>query len=390
MSAPDILFATIAAGGSHVSSCQAMAEAVEAVAPGKFRLARREIMRDYGFTEFDDAHKRNWPRALEHPWTVVWGQRFIDQTPRLWQMFNRRMLLRFSRKAAEVLAADPPKLVVANHPWLCTALTQAQRKLGLAVPVLTFQTTTLDVTSLWAVRDVQRMFMGSPVARDLLAEMGVPRERMDVVGYPVRQGFLVRAPKAESRQRLGLEPDGFVVLVALGGEGVGGSPIQAIRALRALDQPVQQVVVTGRNDALRKAVEAEVQGDPLVRIEGFVDNMWDFMSAADVVVGKTGPASAMEALSQGRPLIATASSGGNENRIRQWLENHGVGHFAPDAATLRQVIPSYRHCPIRLAEVERISARWDFAEMADRVGRYIVHFADTGRPDHRLCGVGVG
>ena len=379
----------MAVGGSHVANAQAMAEAVEAVAPGRFSMVQREITRDYGFEAFDDLHKRGWRKALEHPWSVVWGQRLIDLSPRLCQLVNRRMLRRFARKAAEVLKANPPKLVVVNHPMLCVALTLAQKEYGLRVPVLTFQSTTLDATALWAVHDVQRMVLGSPIARDILVGMRVDRERMDVVGYPVRRGFLADVSKHEARKALDLDADRFTVLVSLGGEGVGGSPHEIIRTLCALDEPVQQVVITGRNPPLREQVLAEVGDDPLIRVEGFVDNMWDFLSAADLFVGKTGPATTMEVLSRGCPLVATVKSGANENQIASWLERKGLGHFAPGPGELHRVVEGYRRNPARLDTVARAAAEWDFPGMFDRVGRYIVHFAETGEADVSLCGRGV-
>ena len=379
----------MAVGGSHVANAQAMAEAVEAVAPGRFTIAQREIMRDYGFERFDDMHKHGWRKALERPWSIVWGQRLIDASPKLCQLVNRVMLRRFARRAAEVLSANPPKLVVANHPMLCVALTQAQRDYGLRVPVLTYQSTTLDATSLWAVRDAQRMALGSPIARDILARMGVPEKRMDVVGYPVRQGFLSDVTKERARESLGLDAELFTVLVAVGGEGIGGYPVDAVRTLRALDDKVQQVLITGRNPSLLEQLRVEVGDDPLVRVHGFVENMWDYLSAADLFVGKTGPATTLEVLSRGCPLVATANSGANENRIARWLEQKGLGRFAPGPEQLRGAVDWYRRNPARLETVAEVASQWDFPGMFERVGRYIAHFAETGKADTSLCGPGV-
>ena len=46
---PLILFATISAGGSHVSSAEAMVQAVEASYPGMYRLELSDLMKDMGF-----------------------------------------------------------------------------------------------------------------------------------------------------------------------------------------------------------------------------------------------------------------------------------------------------------------------------------------------------
>ena len=107
---------------------------------------------------------------------------------------THRLLLRsFAKDAAQRLNERRPALIVSNHGWLTTALTLAQRRFALEVPVLTFQTSTLDASALWADPEAERFMLGSPVAKDVLARLGVSRDKMDVVGYPVKQSFITRA-----------------------------------------------------------------------------------------------------------------------------------------------------------------------------------------------------
>ena len=83
---PRILFATIAAGGSHVSTAQAMAEAV--VRHGA-EARVYEPMMEYGFAELDRRHKASWRRMLSNPASIVWGQRVIDAVPRVTVQLQR-------------------------------------------------------------------------------------------------------------------------------------------------------------------------------------------------------------------------------------------------------------------------------------------------------------
>jgi hypothetical protein len=53
---PEILFATLAAGGSHVSSANAMAQAIQKHFPDQYETPIREIMVDYGFGPFGHLH----------------------------------------------------------------------------------------------------------------------------------------------------------------------------------------------------------------------------------------------------------------------------------------------------------------------------------------------
>ena len=117
---PTILFATIAAGGGHVATARAMAEAIERYYPGRFELRVSDYMKDVGFTAFDRQHKQSWRRALRYPVLARTGQRVIDTFPRPYMTFQRRILRGFAHTAADDLNTDPPQLVVSNHGLITT------------------------------------------------------------------------------------------------------------------------------------------------------------------------------------------------------------------------------------------------------------------------------
>jgi UDP-N-acetylglucosamine:LPS N-acetylglucosamine transferase len=382
-----ILFATIAAGGSHVSTAEAMRQACDLAWPGAFRTSVREPMIDFGFERLDRRHKSGWRGALRRPWTIVWGQRLIDALPAATAAFHRRLLRDFAERAAAELTSAAPDLVVVNHGWLTVALTLAQRRFGLEVPVLTFETSTLNANALWAEPNAERFVVASQESKRRLIRFGVPAQRIDVVGYPVRQEFLCPLGKREARRRLALD-DAFTCLVTLGGEGVGGTPEAVLQALAA-DRELQVVVVAGRNLALLDRLARFRERLPRLRLLGFVDRLADYLAAADVVIGKSGPATVYETLAVGRPLLAPARFGTAENKMCRLLEQYGLGGPVGARGQLLDRVRRYRDDPERLAEVERRAARLDFPGMAARLGRYLGHYASTRQPAEDACGAGL-
>jgi UDP-N-acetylglucosamine:LPS N-acetylglucosamine transferase len=383
----EILFATIAAGGSHVSTAWAMAEALDRRHPGEFAASVREPMLEWGFEELDRRHKDGWRRALRNPWSIVWGQRLIDTLPAATVAFHRRLLRDFARRAAVELSASRPLLVVVNHGWLTVALTMAQREFGLDVPVLTFETSTLNANALWAERGTERFVTASNASRERLLRFGVPGARVDVVGYPVRQSFLCAPGKSEARSRAGLE-DAFTCLVALGGEGVGGTPEAAVSALLEEDG-LQVEVITGRNEALRQRLERLPFQAGRLKVRGFVEDMALHVAASDVVIGKTGPATVFETLAVGRPLLSPMRFGSAENKMARLLEMHGAGGYVAGPEQLLAAVRRFRSDPRRLELVEQRARAFDLPGMADRMARYIAHYARTREPAPDACGRGV-
>lgn len=383
-----VLFATIAAGGSHVSTAEAMSQALSDSYPRGFSSSVREPMVDYGFLDLDRRHKQGWRKALRHPWLIVWGQRLLDTFPNASAAFHRRLLHQFAERAAFELDQERPDLVVVNHGWLTVALTLAQRRFGLDVPVLTFETSALNANALWAEPKAERFIVASPISKRRLIRFGVPASRVDIVGYPVRRPFLCAPDKQVARSRLGLE-DTFTCLLTLGGEGVGGLPESVLSAL-AREQDLQVVVITGRNLELRQRLESFRSRLPNLQVRGFVADVADYLAASDVVIGKSGPATVFEALAVGRPLLAPARYGLAENKMARLLEENGLGGFVANSEELLREVRSYRNDGGKLAEVERRSAELDFPGMATRLGHYIGHYARTGEPDPEVCGRGLG
>jgi UDP-N-acetylglucosamine:LPS N-acetylglucosamine transferase len=372
---PEILFATIAAGGGHVAGAHAMAEAIERYYPGRFELRVSDYMKDLGVVRLDRFHKDSWRRALRYPILARTGQRVIDAFPRLTIAVERRILRDFARAAADDLKKDPPLLVVSNHGLITTGLAEARYRHGLQVPVLTFATEPFNISAYWGEPRADRVIAASEDGWRRLRRFGVPAERMTIIGRPVRQAFLNAPAKAEAREYLGLE-DRFTCLVSFGGEGVGRNPRGLIRALLDLDLSLQVVAITGRNEALKKELKA--LGTNGLRVEGFVENLAEYLAASDVFVGKAGPSSVYEALAVGRPVLASGYAGLNELGVVRFVEGQGLGrHVRTNAALVREV-RRYAGDPVLLEEISRRCRGLNLASSTERFAHHIVRYALTG------------
>jgi len=374
---PTLFFATLAAGGGHVATAKAMAQAVEAGYPGEFGLVVSDFMLELGFLEQDRRHKEGWAWMLGHPWSARWGQRVLDRFPRLTNRYHRLMLDALSQEAARYLNALSPLLVVANHGWLTVALTRARRRYGLLAPVLHFATEPLDASALWAEPDASHLVVPSRGALNDLVRMGVREEKVDLIGYPVQQAFLHAPSKKDARHALGLQ-DRFTCLVSLGGEGIGGHVEETVGALLSHPLAPQVVVVAGRNEALRRRLE------PLgAHALGFVANMADYLAACDVVVGKAGPASVMEALAVGRPLLLTTYAGLNERKLVRFVEAKGLGAYVPRPRGLGEQLARFSSPDVQ-EEVAARAAHLGLPEMTRALGDYLVTVARQGAPKTRV------
>jgi UDP-N-acetylglucosamine:LPS N-acetylglucosamine transferase len=372
---PEILFATIAAGGGHVAGAHAMSEAIEHYYPGRFELRISDYMNDLEVVRLDRFHKNSWRRALRYPILARVGQRVIDAFPRLTMAAERRILRDFARAAASDLREDPPLLIVSNHGLITTGLAEAKHRYGLKVPVLTFATEPFNISAYWGEPRADRVIVASEEGRHRLLRFGVPADKMTIIGRPVRQAFLNAPSKTEARERLRLE-DRFTCLVSFGGEGVARNPRGLIRTLLDSDVPLQVVVISGRNKALKEELKA-LRTERL-RVEGFVENLAEYLAASDVFVGKAGPSSVYEALAVGRPVLASGYAGLNELGVLRFIENRSLGRHVRTTAALAREVRRYAGDPTLLEEVARRCRGLELASSTERFAHHIVRYALTG------------
>ena len=147
-------------------------------------------------------------------------------------------------------------------------------------------------------------------------------------GLPIRQGFWSveslpadkapkqnQKPKAELRKDLELDSELPTVLVVGGGDGMGGIVNIATKLGQKLGSigagsagpGYQMAVVCGSNEAAKNELST-VNFGPGVRvsIQGFVNNMDEWMKASDALVTKAGPGTIAEASICGLPCMLFA------------------------------------------------------------------------------------
>ncbi len=234
----------------------------------------------------------------------------------------------------ELLASIQPAAVVSFHPLLNHLAAQAVRSGPQSrVPVITVITDLVDVHAGWACRDVDAVVIPSPGGLDRCRRAGIPASRCHQLGLPVDPSFARPVPDPAERRvlraALGLDEERFTVLVCSGADGSGGLDRRA-RAIATSGLDVGLAVICGRNQTARRRLAGlrDASGRP-VPVLGFVDNMADWMRAADVVVTKAGPGTIVEALCAGLPLLLTWYIPGQESGNLEWLVDIGAGRYVP-------------------------------------------------------------
>src|SRR5207245_3881339 len=113
-----------------------------------------------------------------------------------------------------------------------------------------------------------------------------------------------------------------VLLVLSGGFGMG--PVEEILAeLDKVERALQIVVVTGRNQELRRQLAAQDRKHP-TDVLGFASNMHELMAISDLIISKPGGLTSSEALALGKPLFILNPIPGQEAANSDFLLERGA------------------------------------------------------------------
>lgn len=300
-------------GGGHRASANALRDAFDVLYPGRIQCDIVDIYTDYApFPPFNSA---------------VEGYKIMAKYPILWDIFYHFGATPFGvalnewcldifcfdafLKCLARHSGDTNKradMVVSVHP-----LTQylPQRNLAfldsgtkdLGARRTPFCTVVTDLGSghpTWFHPSVDKCFVPSDALVQAAKDRELTDEQIVKYGLPIRRGFWASnsgddkqqqsaTPQALKKQ-LGLDQTLPTVLIVGGGDGMGGivDISKALgKALGQSDTKSQMVVVCGKNEQAKQELQSVAWGDGVtVHIQGFVNNMDEWMRASDALVTK--------------------------------------------------------------------------------------------------------
>ncbi|MCA1626997.1 MAG: glycosyltransferase, partial [Acidobacteria bacterium] len=155
------------------------------------------------------------------------------------------------------------------------------------------------------------------------------------------------------REKHGLAPDRTTILLSAGGFGVG--PVEhMVEALAALEHPAQVIALCGRNEELKSRLEgiaARVASasSTVIKPIGYTTEMDEYMTAADLLLGKPGGLTTSEALAKELVFVIVNPIPGQEERNSDHLLEEGVAIRCNNLPALAFKIDRLLSDPPRLA-----------------------------------------
>jgi processive 1,2-diacylglycerol beta-glucosyltransferase len=320
--------------------------------------------------------------------TYRWGYvRLVDRHPLLWRALYEHTNRQTSTigHALTVAAGGgfvrlcrgwKPDLVVCTHFLAPELLSRALRK-GRISTQLQVVVTDHDTHRAWYWPDVSRYYVATDLVKARLAlTYGVPIDRIEVTGIPVRAAFATQPDPTPVRITYGLDPGRPTVLFLTGGFAAGPMG-RAILGIWRDRRDVQVVAVCGRNERLRRRIAAlpRPEGATLLPL-GFVQDVRGFMAVSDLVVAKSGGVTVAECMASGKPLVVSGSIPGQEERNADAVVEAGAGVRALTPEEIRWRVVRLLDEPARLRDLtlgaQAFAAPDAAGRVADRVAETLL------------------
>jgi 1,2-diacylglycerol 3-beta-galactosyltransferase len=270
-----------------------------------------------------------------------------------------------------LLRDRPADLVVAFHPVPVQSICRGLEEIGAPTPMVCVGTDLAVMHAFWIDPRVERYLVPTGTAQAQLLRWGVPADRVGITGLPIDRRIVAvedRDPCA-LRAELGLDPERPLVLAMAGGDGFG--PIErVVRAVAANGLPAQLAVIVGRNPQLRERL-ARRNGRRDVRVEGFVDNVHQWLRAADVLVTKAGPTTIAEAAALQLPMVLWGAIPAQETPNVDLVVERGAGRWAPRPQAAAKAVRHLLEHPASAAEMGRRAGELVQHGAGDRIARIL-------------------
>jgi processive 1,2-diacylglycerol beta-glucosyltransferase len=354
---PRILVLSASVGAGHLRAAEAVELALRQTLPDAIvrnvdvlEMTNRLFKRLYGQFYLDLVNKA--PHALGYFYDM------LDQprSPKARSDKLRLYLEKLNLKAfVKFLKEEPWDLVINTHFLPAEIIASLRQKKELDLPHVT-ASTDFETHRLWVNQPCDRYFTATPEGALYLQHWGVPAADTFVTGIPIHPVFSTPKDRKACIAKHGLADDRPIVLQLSGGFGVG--PIEKIfHGLLGVEQPIQLVTITGRNEKLKDQLSKIKPPDRhKVKVMGFTKEIDELMQAADLVVSKPGGLTTSEVLARGAVMVIVNPIPGQESRNSDYLLENGAAIKANNLATLGFKVNALLKDPVRL-EVLRANVR---------------------------------
>ena len=298
----------------------------------------------------------------------------------LYRTFNKRENQGFaswlsqgaiSKRFIPFVRSYKPDFIVSTHP-LPAMLISRSKEQDIIDILSSIVVTDFGCHSFWIDSETNYYFVATDAVAMCLQNYRVKRDQIIVTGIPIESKFSESVNKATLLKKLGLKTNVFTVLI-VGGQLSFEVLQEIITKSFAKNTKIQFLVVAGRDKLFKEQLDTWEQSQPdKIKTFGFVDNMHEMMSVADVIFTKAGGLTTSECLAKGLPMIINKVIPGQEEDNVTYLAAQGAAVRATNADEIFRVILELSTDSEKHAKMQTACAELGRPQSAKSLAEFVV------------------
>lgn len=260
-----------------------------------------------------------------------------------YQLTKLKRILRFCtwllrpfivRNLTEFLKTERITKLVCLHEILIPLARIAIDRVNPAISLISLVMDPFTAHPVWFyTKNTELIVFSEKLKKEAIECYGFAPDRIHQFPLMISRNFDKRYTPREkdaAKARHGIPLDKKIVLIAGGGEGLK-STLALVNAFIFQRCPAHLLVVCGKNKVLKTQLEILLKTTRITNIQifGFVSYMADLINVSDCVITKSGPATIMEVLAAGKPLILASYVRGQELGNMLYIVNNRLGWYIP-------------------------------------------------------------
>lgn len=233
--------------------------------------------------------------------------------------------------------------IVCLHQMLITLCRDAINRVNKDIPLISIVMDPFTAHPLWFFeKNTELIVFSKKIRKEAIEKYGLAPERIHQ--FPLLLSEKFDTPYIQEqinliKEKLEIPKDKKIVLIVGGGEGLKNA-IAIVKAFIKKKSNSFLIVVCGKNRALRHSLEYLVQFSNFknIKIFGFVTFMPDLINISDCIVTKGGPATLMESLAIGKPVIISTYIRGQELGNMLYITQNKLGWYIPEPDNIVQKV----------------------------------------------------
>lgn len=218
-----------------------------------------------------------------------------------------------------------PDLLVSSY-YLPSHLARKTNEKGLTNTLIATYTPDTYVYPAWD-RNCDMYIVNNDIARKLAIKKGFKKEVVKQIPFIYKESITsLKLIKQQTMEKLGIEQNKFSVLITSGAYGAKNT-VKHITKLLTSNLNLNLIVICGKSqEMLKEMQELEKIKSPSVNFyyKGFVDNMEEYICASDLIIGKAGMNTIMEAVYLDKLMVVNAAANRLEELISKSCEKEKI------------------------------------------------------------------